>query len=319
MVASAVFTYMAASVGMTIANKRAVVAIHAGTILVGAQLAATCVIVLALWMCRLTRVEGTARAAAIWAPTGLLSGLTLWSGMEALKYASLSTLMVVRNAGPLLLLLAEWLAFGVRPSGGMTASLVVILAGVFLYTWEDLQGSSPEALGLLFIALDMCLVCVGSLLERYLLALRPVELSTGGLVLTSNLVGLLPVALLLAGPCSSELSRLHLAGGGLLWSLATLPGGAAIAYCNILLRRAVSATAALVVTNVDKVLVLAYGVACLGDRMGFCQAAGCTLALFGGACHAWARAASVPPEARDQAQAFLALAEREGAGGAASA
>eukprot|EP00933_Yihiella_yeosuensis_P005960 TRINITY_DN110586_c0_g1_i1.p1 TRINITY_DN110586_c0_g1~~TRINITY_DN110586_c0_g1_i1.p1 ORF type:complete len:344 (-),score=26.30 TRINITY_DN110586_c0_g1_i1:12-1043(-) len=302
----AVAFYMMSSVGMTVANKRAVGSFHAGTVLLGIQLLATCVIVILLWACGMTRIEGTRSAMMTWAPTGLLSGGVMWAGMQALKHASLSTLTVVRNASPLFLLLAEWRLFHVKPSKSATLSLLVILTGVCIYTWDDLQVEHGDVLGIVYIALDAFLVCIDGMLERYLLALKPVELSTGALVLISNGVGLLPVILLLMGPCAAEWSEIHIDTSSLIWGCLTLPGGALMSYSSVFLRCSVSATAALVVANADKILILGYGILCMKDQMNILKTSGCALALLGSAWHAWARVSSEGRVASEESgQAFL--------------
>lgn len=290
----AIAAYMLASVGMVVANKQTVSTLRAGTVLLALQMAVTCLAVLVLFACGLAPIEGTASAALRWAPTGILSGLLLWAGMEAVKHASLSTLTVLRNASPMFLLAAEWAAFGTRPTLGKAASLLVILVGVCLYTWADLQDANTDYRGIIFVLLDAALVCLDSLLERYLLALNPVNLSTGALVLVGNAVGLLPVAVLLLGPCAGEWAELHVDLRGSMWGLATLPGGVAMAYLGLLLRRVVSATGAVVVSNVDKVVVLLYGILCMGDRMDAWKVSGCALALVGGAWHAVAGSSAAP-------------------------
>jgi len=291
----AIACYMAASVGMVVANKRAVGSLHAGTVLLAVQQLFTCAAVLAMSFFRVVALEGSWPDALRWSPTGMLSGLVLWAGMQAVKRASLATLTVVRNASPLFLLVAEWLAFGHRPTTGKVASLVVILVGVCVYTWDDMQDSSFDPMGIFFILLDAFLVCIDSLLERYLLALNPVDLSTPSCVLVTNSVGLIPVALLLLGPCSDEWSELEIDSSGMIWGLLTLPLGVAMAFVGISLRRVVSATAAVVVANVDKVVVLLYGVLFMGDGLDTWKGVGCAFALAGGAWHAVARR-SAPDE-----------------------
>lgn len=282
--------YMAASVGMVIANKRAVGLLRAGTVLLAAQLLVTIAFVLLGATLRLLRPRGTLSGAARWSPTGVLNGLLLWTGMQSVKRSSLSTLTVVRNASPLFVLVAEWFAFGAQPSTGKVLSLVVILVGVCIYTWADLQDASTDRLGVVFIALDAFLVSVDGLLERYLLAVNPIDLNLAACVLVQNCTALLVTLLLLAGPLSGEWAEAETSELGLAWGALSLPGGVAMSFLGVFIRRVVSATAALVVSNVDKVMVLLYGVVVMGDGMDRFRAIGCVLALAGGAWHALAPA-----------------------------
>lgn len=285
----AVAAYMAASMTMLVANKQAVGALHAGTVLLALQQIFTCLAILALRLARVVRLDFNWPDVLRWTPVGILSGMVLWACMQAVKRASLVTLTVVRNVNPLFLLFAEWYAFGLRPGRGAVASLVVILVGICLYTWDDLQDSKTDPMGVVFILIDACLVCMESLLERYLLAVRPVELSLAMCVLIANAVGLVPVSILLLGPCYPEWSELKIDTPGVIWGSLTMPCGVGLAFMGVLLRCIVSATGALVVSNVDKVLILLCGIVFMGDRLDVYKGLGCLLALVGGVWHAIAR------------------------------
>eukprot|EP00927_Polykrikos_kofoidii_P061998 TRINITY_DN56821_c0_g1_i1.p1 TRINITY_DN56821_c0_g1~~TRINITY_DN56821_c0_g1_i1.p1 ORF type:complete len:338 (-),score=34.35 TRINITY_DN56821_c0_g1_i1:33-1046(-) len=284
----AIVMYMCTSVSLTVVNKIAVHHIIAGTVLVAVQLVATCAVTVMLHVSGLSRLSGTSGDALRWIPVGLLFGVLIWTGMQSGKYASLSTLTVLRNASPLLLLLAEWLLFGQRPTCAMVLSLFVSLFGICLYAWGELQ-TSTEVRGIIYISVDICLVCIDRVMERYLLQLKPIALSTSATVFIQNMAGLLPVMFLLIGPFSFEWRELDLGPTAVVWGLVSLPFGAAIAYVSVFLARALTATSALVVANIDKVLVLGYGVVIMHDALNGKKLLGCLIALLGGAWHAWAR------------------------------
>eukprot|EP00929_Paragymnodinium_shiwhaense_P001299 TRINITY_DN101525_c0_g1_i1.p1 TRINITY_DN101525_c0_g1~~TRINITY_DN101525_c0_g1_i1.p1 ORF type:complete len:345 (+),score=62.22 TRINITY_DN101525_c0_g1_i1:106-1140(+) len=285
----AVLFYVVTSTLMMVANKKAVIEIKAGTVLVAAQMVATCLFALGMHVTGLCKLRGNFADAVRWAPTGLLFGVILWTGIMSVKYASLSTITVVRNASPMALLIGEWAVFGLRPSKEMVLSLLLLLCGVCMYVYSDTSmiGSETRTLGMLFIAADVVFVCLDRLLERYLLAHKPVQLSATALVLVSNSVGCLAVLFsLYFGLCGEEGHEIQLRSfPAYAWGCTSLFCGAAIAFASVQLARSVSATTALVVSNVDKVLVLSYGVLCMGDKFDAPRALGCFVALLGGSWH----------------------------------
>ncbi|CAE7819009.1 GFT1 [Symbiodinium sp. CCMP2592] len=279
--------YMICSVGMVVANKEAATRLQAGTILLAMQQLATILVACVLHILGSKEIRGNMHEVIRWSPIAVLSGLILWTGMQALMYASLSTLTVIRNASPLILLGAERLMFGVPITKDAIISLSTILIGVVIYCSDDI--STKEALGIFLVVLDAAFVCLDRLAQRYLLQEMPVSLSSSALVLVSNAVGLLFSFALLFYPMHTELHEVEWTPAGISWSIASCIGGAAIAYAGIGLSRNLSATAALVVTNIDKVLVLCYGVMMLGDHFDSTKLCGCTFALVGGTWHAWGR------------------------------
>ncbi|CAE7844257.1 GFT1 [Symbiodinium microadriaticum] len=279
--------YMICSVGMVVANKEAATRLQAGTILLAMQQLATILVACVLHILGSKEIRGNMHEVIRWSPIAVLSGLILWTGMQALMYASLSTLTVIRNASPLILLGAERLMFGVPITKDAIISLTTILIGVVIYCSDDI--STKEALGIFLVVLDAAFVCLDRLAQRYLLQEMPVSLSSSALVLVSNAVGLLFSVALLFYPMHTELHEVEWTPAGISWSIASCIGGAAIAYAGIGLSRNLSATAALVVTNIDKVLVLCYGVMMLGDHFDSTKLCGCTFALVGGTWHAWGR------------------------------
>eukprot|EP00927_Polykrikos_kofoidii_P042911 TRINITY_DN36966_c0_g1_i1.p1 TRINITY_DN36966_c0_g1~~TRINITY_DN36966_c0_g1_i1.p1 ORF type:complete len:350 (-),score=15.81 TRINITY_DN36966_c0_g1_i1:17-1066(-) len=283
-----VIVFMSTSVALTVVNKVAVGKLHAGTVLVFLQLFATCLFAVALHGLGLSRIRGSKDAALQWIPVGFIYGVLIWTGMQSARYASLSTLTVFRNASSLVILVAEWLVFGDRPTCAMTLSLAASLFGMVLYALGDWEASA-DLRGVMYIAGDNCLVCLTRLLRRYFLQLQPIDLSTGALVFVENSVGLVPVILLLLGPCSSEWADMKLGPGPITWGFVSLPPSVAIAFVAVSLSRELTATGATLVSNMDKVLVLVYGVMVMGDELSGTQFCGCTIALVGGAWHAWAR------------------------------
>ena len=177
----------------------------------------------------------------------LFAGM-LGSSMLALNFASMAALVVVRNMGPLLALpieraYQEKIAVSVRS----VAAMVVILAGVVLYMYNDVTlDPANAALGLLYMFINLVLAIIHGLLTRRLLAVAPVDISSNGIVVLNNFCSLLPMAF--GGVVNSnEWARLPEAAkklGAGEWALivASCTVGLGISWAGINVQRYTSAT-----------------------------------------------------------------------------
>ena len=177
----------------------------------------------------------------------LFAGM-LGSSMLALNFASMAALVVVRNMGPLLALpieraYQEKIAVSVRS----VAAMVVILAGVVLYMYNDVTlDPANAALGLLYMFINLVLAIIHGLLTRRLLAVAPVDISSNGIVVLNNFCSLLPMAF--GGVVNSnEWARLPEAAkklGAGEWALivASCTVGLGISWAGINVQRYVAAT-----------------------------------------------------------------------------
>ena len=253
----------------------------------------------------------------------LFAGM-LGSSMLALNFASMAALVVVRNMGPLLALpieraYQEKIAVSVRS----VAAMVVILAGVVLYMYNDVTlDPANAALGLLYMFINLVLAIIHGLLTRRLLAVAPVDISSNGIVVLNNFCSLLPMAF--GGVVNSnEWARLPEAAkklGAGEWALivASCTVGLGISWAGINVQRCVaatilrnsgairrnsrrrippslyryiSATTMLVLTNLNKFVVIGFGIVFLGESDSWQAILGCITALGGGVWYAQERAA----------------------------
>ena len=254
----------------------------------------------------------------------LFAGM-LGSSMLALNFASMAALVVVRNMGPLLALpieraYQEKIAVSVRS----VAAMVVILAGVVLYMYNDVTlDPANAALGLLYMFINLVLAIIHGLLTRRLLAVAPVDISSNGIVVLNNFCSLLPMAF--GGVVNSnEWARLPEAAkklGAGEWTLivASCTVGLGISWAGINVQRYtsatrlgkgasytratprslprlplyryISATTMLVLTNLNKFVVIGFGIVFLGESDSWQAILGCITALGGGVWYAQERAA----------------------------
>ena len=254
----------------------------------------------------------------------LFAGM-LGSSMLALNFASMAALVVVRNMGPLLALpieraYQEKIAVSVRS----VAAMVVILAGVVLYMYNDVTlDPANAALGLLYMFINLVLAIIHGLLTRRLLAVAPVDISSNGIVVLNNFCSLLPMAF--GGVVNSnEWARLPEAAkklGAGEWALivASCTVGLGISWAGINVQRYtsatrlgkgasytratprslprlplyryISATTMLVLTNLNKFVVIGFGIVFLGESDSWQAILGCITALGGGVWYAQERAA----------------------------
>merc|ERR550514_1688694 len=92
--------------------------------------------------------------------------------------------------------------------------------------------------------------------------------------------------------------------GVIMWSSLC---GACISYTAFRAQRRISATSFLVVVNMNKFVVVGYGILVLGEAYKPLAAIGCALALLGGAYYSWDRS-----ELKKRTKAVAASAAAEG-------
>ena len=131
------------------------------------------------------------------------------------------------------------------------------------------------------------------LMQRHLMAQRPVDLSKPAMMLLNNSCGLIPNALLLYR--STEVARWAevwaglTAGGAFIVALSCV-NALAISYMGLRVQQMVTATTFMVLTNVNKFVVIGFGVLFLHEPLTLATAAGVMLATGGGVWYAKARA-----------------------------
>jgi hypothetical protein len=173
LIGSAAF-YLASSAGMSILNKLAVTALPLPVTLVVIQMAFTTATTLCGW--RLIHI-GSLRDALRWGCTvPLLFNAMLVSSMFAMRHNTLGTIAVFRNIAPLFTLAIERVfRVPIEVDGPTIASLLTIVLGVGIYHAASIQFSR---VGLTAIGVNIVFAVLERILQRYLLAQEPVDLST---------------------------------------------------------------------------------------------------------------------------------------------
>jgi drug/metabolite transporter (DMT)-like permease len=307
--------YMLASAGMSVFNKLAVQAMPLPITLVAVQMAFTVATVLANPAA--VRI-GSRRDAVRWGGTvPLLFAAMLVSSMFAMEHNTLGTVVVFRNVAPLVTLAIERLfRQPMVVSAETVGALLTILAGVGLYHHHAL---GLTAVGLAALLLNMAFAVLERLAQRHMMAHDPVDISKPGMMLLNNACGLAPCAALLAWhaePPRWPAAWAALTAGGGAAVLASCINGLAISYMGLRVQAQVTATTFMVLTNVNKVLVVLFGCVALGDTLTAPALLGVCLSLGGGVWYGFARAraaaAPAPKVGKDTEMADSApLLDRE--------
>ena len=143
--------YMACSAGMMIVNKMVLRSLPLPMTVVTIQMATT---VIALVTTSSSLHFGSVRDVMRWATTiPLLFTFMLASSMLALDLASMGAIVVVRNVAPIITLAMERaMSEHIELDASTILSMLVIIGGVVLYTYNDIQFS---AAGLLLMGFNM--------------------------------------------------------------------------------------------------------------------------------------------------------------------
>jgi hypothetical protein len=140
-----------------------------------------------------------------------------------------------------------------------------------------------------WLAVNQILMMANRLVERRFLAHERLDLSVTAALLLNNSLGLLPVGLtLLAKNEASTWTTEPVRHGG--WTLlgVSCALSVGIGWFSMSLQKQISATSMLVVTNMNKVLVIVYGIAVLREESSVGVVGGCTVALAGGLAYGYA-------------------------------
>eukprot|EP00928_Gymnodinium_smaydae_P025634 TRINITY_DN2035_c0_g1_i1.p1 TRINITY_DN2035_c0_g1~~TRINITY_DN2035_c0_g1_i1.p1 ORF type:complete len:353 (+),score=62.98 TRINITY_DN2035_c0_g1_i1:93-1151(+) len=284
--------YMLSSAGMSISNKLAITSFPLGMSLVVVQML-FCDLVLLVKM-RNEFPLGSRRDLLRWSLTipPLFSGMLITS-VFAFQTNALSTVVVCRNVAPLVAIFIEGVVQRVLKAFSLksVAAILVTLCGVGLYEYDDLSGRSARSsmAGLGWMLSNMTLAVLERIAQRHMLAHDPVDISKQGLVLINNSVGLVLVALLALitgetaklGDAVAALSSLDV-----FYVFISCVVGIMIGYVGIATQALISATSFMVLTNVNKFVVIGFGMVALGDSSSPQAILGCFVAILGGVWYA---------------------------------
>jgi len=234
---------------------------------------------------------GSRRDVLRWACTiPWLFAAMLATSMLALSHASMGAIVVIRNVAPLIsigiegsftqekILLDRW----------TLVSLLTIIAGVLLYFPKDLSFSP---LGMMYMLVNMTFAVVERILQRKMIAVSPIDVSKYGMMMLNNAVSLLPIGVMLAA--AGEWHKWHklrnLSGTSCALLVASCVNAVAISWAGINCQAYVTATSFLVLSNVNKFIVIGFGIAMLHESKSPQAILGCCVALGGGVWYGRAR------------------------------
>jgi len=281
--------YMLCSAGMSVFNKLAVRALPLPITLVCIQMTFTIVSVLS----RPKSIQiGSVKDALRWGlSVPMLFAAMLVSSMVAMEHNTLGTIVVFRNVAPLFTLFIERMfRIPMQNSFETVAALLTIVGGVVLYHFQNVVFST---IGLLAICFNMAFAVLERLMQRYLMAQAPVDISKPGMMLLNNACGLLPCGVLMIAyhePERWKMARSELTTTGMVLVLLSCVNGLAISYAGLRVQQLVTATTFMVLTNVNKFAVILFGVVVLHDQLSLLSAVGVALAMGGGLWYGKARA-----------------------------
>jgi solute carrier family 35 protein len=297
--------FMCCSAGMMIVNKIVTKAFKMEMTIVLIQMGFTIAVLVILfhWTLRFGNRNDVLRWSLI--VPGLYAGM-LGTSMLALSYSSMGAMTVVRNVAPIVTLPIER-AFQEKIDVDIWTfvSLFIILFGVILYMVNDIQFS---ALGLALMILNMVVAILERLMQRRMIAVKPIDVSKTGMLLLNNSVGAIWIGfLVLAFKEPWEWSHRFPKMGAVEYVMLFLSClvGVGIGWSAINAQQYVTATTMMVITNVNKFVVIFVGIAFMGEAKSAAAIIGCFVALGGGIFYAKCRSnlAEKAKKAREAAKA----------------
>lgn len=229
-----------------------------------------------------------------WAPVSFLFAGSLYTFTAALHYSTLGAVITWRNLAPLPTMLVECCCFSharYRATCSSIVGLLVIFVGVAVYGFAD---SQFNVLGTALVVINTVVVVLETLSKRHLMTntANPLQLTRQGMMLTSNVIGVVLVAVAAAivgewGKLGAELDELHAGEASYIFCGGII--AALFSYAGLKLTALISATTLLTVTNASKGLVIVFGMLCLADEHTLMAITGCFLAVMGNVLYFAAR------------------------------
>jgi drug/metabolite transporter (DMT)-like permease len=288
-----VAVWSAASMTMNVVNKMAVMLMPAPmTLLIIQMLIAVLLLLVMFGPMRLwIEIRDNGSAAKRWTILSFFLVGALVTSLLALMHGSVILMLITRNLMPLLTLIFEGQLLpedSCRPVTCEAVSALLTLAfGTTLYAFTALNTSASwTVLGLIF--LNMVIMLLYRLAERYLLLGMPKSLSFGALNLLQNAAGLLPAILLFfvwGEHRTMSDNLLRCSRDPMTLAIISFSGcaGLALGYYSIVLQKAVTATSFLTIQCSMKVMTILLAVVVLGEHPGILGTVGCLISLGGGA------------------------------------
>eukprot|EP00759_Apiculatamorpha_spiralis_P024960 PhF_6_TR28107/c0_g1_i1/m.41554/K15356/VRG4, GONST1; GDP-mannose transporter len=288
----ALLQFTVSSVGMMLGNKVALDPEYGGLplacTLVLIQVVST--LVLLAVFCRSYVWHITISNAIAWFPISLLFALMLYTSLRSLLYATVSTVLILRNIGAILTTIVEYYVRGVTVTKNILASEILIVIGAVMYGWNT---SNFTPVGFFWVLFNVgAQVCYGVLLKHRMETHPSIkEMNKYTMSLYNNALGfpMFLVVWTLQGEHNllpQHLEKVTFLGTCIIASTCLI--GFMISVSGFALQKLVSATSFLVINNLTKFLNILLGMILLRDRLiGILDTSGCILALGAGAWYSF--------------------------------
>jgi len=248
----AVLGYMTCSACMLLVNKITVRNVPAPSLVLGAQLASTALVVWMSGLCGIIEVDalemGKLRAFLL---VAMIFLATIFTNLMILNYSHVETFIVFRASTPLIISIFDWVFLGRElPSKRSWLCLSGLLLGAFIYVkWDD----SFHPKGYMWIALWYTVFTVDQIYIKHVCNKVKMK-SNWGFVFYSNFIPSFPLFFMsIAG---QEATAVEWTQFGMAILLVSCFLGIAMSYFAFLARSSVSATYFTIIGNVCKILTV---------------------------------------------------------------
>lgn len=209
-----------------------------------------------------------------WFPLSCLFITMLFSSLEALKYVSATTFVVLRNLGTIVVACLEYAILGTELSFSRKVSVVGMLLGATLFGSLDI---SYHNAGYAWLCVNILSSSIYQVYVKFLA--HDVSLSPMGMSYISN-----SISLPLLGGCSVlmkeyMLLRMPSGGDGLVIVVSGMLGFC-LSTSAFFLNQTISATSITVANNANKFAVILFSEVFLGRTLGWLSSAGTIVVLF---------------------------------------
>lgn len=294
-------SYMAASLAMNVLNKEAATMFRATFLLVIVQMLVSDVVILLMEYRRITYSNWVDVLKWMVVPVafaGMLS-TSIW----ALKEATLSAVLILKNFLPIISFVAEKFLFDMPStvSVSIVMSLVVTFCGSVVYGYREVSVSN---LGKVLIIVNCLFTLMDRLVQTHFLKRsKDFSVSLPLCMILNNTLGIVPLAALaLATGEVYKWPEVVASTGGRTWFWVIMSSGcgACLGYVGLRLQKLVSGTTVLMMQNLNKIVLLLIGVRAFGDQFHMDTAMGSAISIVGCMWYSYLR---IPGESKDKTPA----------------
>jgi len=286
-VALAIGPWLISSMAMNFINKHAVDIFEASSLLVILQMIISALVLLVLEYRRMA--IGKWVDLAKWSLVPVLFAGVLATSLWALKVSSVSTVLILRNALPLVTLIIDKLLLGAsQPVTELQIlSILVVLGGTVIYSHWNVAVTSH---GVALMIFNCVLIAVDRSLQSHLLKSPDFSMTPPMCSLVNNVLGIVPMLVLAAA--TNEVGQWGSVVGQVskstwCWVLVSGCCGCSLGYFALLAQKILSVTSFLMLQNLNKIFVVLLGVFVMGDSMPGLSAIGCVLSMLGSICYCY--------------------------------